>query len=183
MRDKRTGDVALGGGVGLGTRFAPGRLAATLVAGPLALAATLFASDAWPKTSAKAERPIAGVAVYAAGLGPSVAVPLRRGAEGEAKRLAWKDVPGGERVVLSTSLVRLDTTRRPGAAHVSAVVTVSVFGVERGDVKAVIEGSAEVHGVDARSRGAAVEAAARGAVRNVPMALRMARAGAQPPKR
>jgi hypothetical protein len=183
MRSERRGEVAFGGVAGLRARFAPGRLAATFLAAPLALAATLFAADAWPKAPAKARPTVAGVEVHAAGLGPSVAVPLRRGAEGEARRLAWKGLPGGERVVLSTSLVRLGTTRRPGGPRVNAVVAVSVLGAERGDVKAVIEGSAEVRGEGAWSRGAAVEAAARGAVRNVPRAMRLAREGAKAPKR
>ncbi|HEU4411038.1 MAG TPA: hypothetical protein VFS43_37645 [Polyangiaceae bacterium] len=177
MRAERTGGGAFGRGAGRGAAFALGRLGAGLVAAAAALAATFFAADAWPKAPAKGLSPVAGVEVHAAGLGPGVSGPLRRSVEGEARRLAWKDVPGGERVVLSTSLVRLDTTRRPGGARVSAVVAVSVFGVERGEVKAVIEGSAEVRGEGARSRRAAVEAAARGAVRSVPAAMRQARAG------
>ncbi|MCU0680913.1 MAG: hypothetical protein MUF34_01375 [Polyangiaceae bacterium] len=176
-----------GGGVepGRGARAfrAPGGLAATLLAALASLAATFVSADAWPKTQPKAQpkgaSPVAGVEVRAAGLGPSVSEPLRRSVEGEARRLAWKDVPGSERFVLATSLLRLDTTRRPGGARVNAVVAVSVFGVDRGDVKAVVEGSAEIKGDGARSRRAAVEAAARGAVRSLPTALRMAHAEAK----
>lgn len=178
-----------GGEPGRATRTfrAPGGLAATLLAALASLTATFFSADAWPKTPPKAQpkgaHPVAGVEVHAAGLGPSVSEPLRRSVEGEARRLAWKDLPGSERFVLATSLVRLDTTRRPGGARVNAVVAVSVFGVDRGDVKAVVEGSAEIRGDNARSRRAAVEAAARGAVRSVPTALRMAHAEAKAPSR
>ncbi len=162
---------------------APGGLAAALFAASAALAATLFASDAWPKGPSKPPPPVAGVEVRAGNLGPGVYGPLRRGAEGEARRIAWKDVPGHERVVLSTSLVRLDTTRRPGGGRVNAVVSVSVFGVDRGEVKAVIEGSAEVRGENEGARRTALEAAARGAVRSVPAAMRLSRKGAKAPAR
>jgi hypothetical protein len=171
MRSERTSGGGRGRSGVLSIGIPRARWAA-LVAAPLALAATLVAADAWSKAPAKVRPPVAGVAVQAAGLGPNISGPLRRTVEGEARRLSWKDVPGGERVVLSTSLVRLDTTRRPGGPHVNAVVAVSVFGVERGDVKAVIEGSAEVRGEGEQSRRSAIAAAARGAVRNVPAAMR-----------
>jgi hypothetical protein len=177
MKANRTGrgEQNLGGGVRRPSRA----LAPSAVAAAVAVASTLLAPAAWSKAPAAPRpaktAPVAGVTVQAAGLGPGVSAPLRRGAEAEARHIGWKDVPGRERVVLSTSLVRLETARHAGGARTTAVVAVGVFGVDGGDVKAVIEGSAEVKGESPEARQAAVEAAARGAVRNVPAAMRLGR--------
>jgi hypothetical protein len=98
---------------------------------------------------------------------------MRTTAEIEVGKLDLK-VPKDARLVLSVALVRIEATRTPRGASVSAVVAATLRDDKRGAIFAVLEGRsrAETTRVAPEVERAAVKAAVRGAVLELPQAIR-----------
>jgi hypothetical protein len=102
-------------------------------------------------------------------------VVLRSSVQSQLQRVDWGKNRSGGPFVLSTSLVRLDTRTEAGVTRVSATVSMALREQKRGSLRAIVEGSARFETRPSTTRAAeddAVVAAVRGAMRNLPEAVR-----------
>ena len=97
---------------------------------------------------------------------------LRIALEEEMRAIDWSATPRGN-IIISTSLVRLDTEKKPGSTKVECQVSVSIRFANSSSLKAVVQGKAKISdGAGIENETDAIHAAVRGALMAVPTALK-----------
>jgi hypothetical protein len=102
---------------------------------------------------------------------------LREKVESELSRVDLSGAPKGTRLVLSASLVRLETSTKGAASTSSCRVSLVLRDAKRGALRAILDGSAlaeDVANAKARVESVAIEGAVRGALRALPDAVKKA---------
>lgn len=93
----------------------------------------------------------------------------------ELSQVDLHDVKKRERVVLSASLMRLDTETKGGRAHTTCVVSATLRRARGGALLAILQGKARAEDTARQvpsNELAALRAAVRSAVRGIPTAIR-----------
>jgi hypothetical protein len=103
---------------------------------------------------------------------------VRGKVESQLRNVRWGDARSGGPFVLSTSLVRLDTSTQDGAVTVACTVSMTLRDQKRGVLRAIVQGRAQAEDRADAARMAeedAVRVAVRSAVSGLPEAIRRSR--------
>lgn len=127
-----------------------------------------------------ASHPIAAVEVSSqvAREGRDLRALVRGKVDSQLRTVNWGESRGGGPFVLSTSLVRLDTTTHDGAVTVVCAVSMTLRDQKKGVLRAIVQGRARAEDRADAARSAeddAVRVAVRSAVSSLPEAIRRAR--------
>ena len=128
------------------------------------------------KGEAKSHHPVTSVEVDSQGNGipKDWRKPLRASLERELKLVDWARVPSRDGVVLSTSLVKLDTLAQGRSVKVECQVSISIRKAHGGLLQAVLQGRSRTEedvSAVATAQLDALNAAVRGAIEGLPTAL------------
>ena len=137
----------------------------------IVLAAAVFAAPA----SAGENRIVIGeVSSQVARTGVRFEPLLRAASEEELTALDLSKVPRGKRVIVSVSLVRLDTLAEPSTTDATCEVSATLREARGGTVFAILEGKARVKGggTPGAVETSVVHGALHGALARIPEALR-----------
>ncbi|HQP34080.1 MAG TPA: hypothetical protein PLI95_02835 [Polyangiaceae bacterium] len=127
-----------------------------------------------------AEPPIAGLEVFSrvSRQGRDLRTSMRQNLESALKRVEWSRSSDRGPFVLTTSLVRLDTSTSEGTTRVSCTVSMTIRERKRGNIRAIVEGRGRTESAPSAATLAeeeALGAAIRGAVKGLPEAIRRSR--------
>lgn len=126
------------------------------------------------------EQPIAAVEVSSRveRQGRDLRSSIKQSVEQNLQRVDWTQTKDRGPFILTTSLVRLDTSTVGDTTRVSCTVSMTVRERKRGTIRAVLEGRGHVESAPAATTMAeteAMNAAVRGAVKGLPEAIRRSR--------
>ena len=134
---------------------------------PRLFAALLLVAAPFFATNARAEAPTVG----------EVTAPQEENAKTIkttlTEELAKLHLPAGRKVIVSASLVKLETTRNGGDATTQAVVSLAIRDAANGAIRGVVNGSGLVKAKagDTTASKLVLETAVRGATKNLPVVL------------
>lgn len=140
----------------------------------------LLACMALAPAADAAEQPITAVEVSSrvAREGRDLRSSIRQSVEQNLRRVDWTSAADRGPFILTTSLVRLDTSSSSDATRVSCTVSMTLRERKHGKLRAMLEGRGHVEsspGAAATAEAEAMNAAVRGAVKGLPEAIRRSR--------
>jgi len=126
------------------------------------------------------EQPIAAVEVSSRveRQGRDLRSSIRQSVEQNLQKVDWTQTKDKGPFVLTTSLVKLDTTTAGGSTKVSCTVSMTIRERKRGTIRAILEGRGHVEsdpGAATMAETEAMNVAVRGAVKGLPEAIRRSR--------